>query len=225
MPKGGFVVAGIRLDCMPGRATRHRQPGIRAAVADLPAEPGRSPRLARSRKALGKTGGIPGGRPGVSAPRGTIRAVDLRPELLPPPVSRQRLDELCSEIERIADLLASSPEAADKAIAAFNVTTGHDYEALDCAEYHGSRSLEAFAREAARPAHPVIADISRDELVEIVRRLLMGSLESDYYLRLLEANVSHPRVSDLLFHPSDTLEDASAERIVDEALKYRPIVL
>uniref|UniRef100_A0AAU2VG66 Uncharacterized protein n=1 Tax=Streptomyces sp. NBC_00003 TaxID=2903608 RepID=A0AAU2VG66_9ACTN len=151
--------------------------------------------------------------------------MDLRPELLPPPVSRQRLDELCSEIERIADLLASSPEAADEAIAAFNVRTGHDYEALDFAEYDGSRSREEFAREAARLAHPVLADVSRDELVEIVRRVLMASPESGYYLRLLEANVSHPRVGDLLFHPSDALEDASAEQIVDEALKYRPFVL
>ncbi|MFG3120361.1 hypothetical protein ACGF4C_39150 [Streptomyces sp. NPDC048197] len=152
-------------------------------------------------------------------------AVDLRPELLPPPVSRQWLDELCTEVERIADLLEACPEVADEAIAAFNAMTGHDYEALDFAECYGSRSLEEFAREAARPACPVVADITQDELVEIVRRLLMAAPESDYYLRLLEANVSHPRVSDLVFHPSDALKNASAEQIVDEALKHRPIAL
>jgi hypothetical protein len=167
----------------------------------------------------------PGDDRGASSPRDIIQAVDLRPELLPPPVSRQRLDDLCSEIERIADLLASRPEAADEAIAAFNAMTGHDYEALDFAECDGSRSLEEFAREAARPDRPMIADIYRDELVEIVRRLLTASPASGYYLRLLEANVSHPRVSDLVFHPSDDLKDASAEQIVDEALKYRPIAL
>ncbi|MFJ4007533.1 hypothetical protein ACIPWL_29340 [Streptomyces sp. NPDC090023] len=149
----------------------------------------------------------------------------LRPELTPPPVSRQRLDELCAEVERIADLLDARPEAAGEAITAFNTTTGHHYHALDFAEYGGSRSLENFAREAARPARPVVTDITRDELVEIVRRLLTADPESDYFLRLLEANVSHPRVSDLVFHPSDDLKDASAERIVDEALKYRPIAL
>ncbi|MEV5011438.1 hypothetical protein [Streptomyces sp. NPDC055692] len=136
--------------------------------------------------------------------------MDLRPELLPPPVSRQRLDELCAEVERIADLLEARPEEADEAIAAFNAMTGHDYEALDFAEYYGSRSLEEFAREAARPARPVVADITRDELVEIVRRLLKADPESDdYYLRLLEANVSHPGVSDLVFHPSDALKRSS----------------
>ncbi|MEU4170197.1 hypothetical protein AB0F46_25360 [Streptomyces sp. NPDC026665] len=149
----------------------------------------------------------------------------LRPELSPPPVSRQRLDELCAEVERISDLLEVRPETAGEAIEAFNAMTGHDYVALDFAEYYGSRSLEEFAREAARPARPVVAGVTRDELVEIVRRLQTVSPESDYYLRLLEANVSHPRVSDLIFHPSDDFQDASAEQIVDAALRYRPIVL
>ncbi|MFI0899086.1 bacteriocin immunity protein [Streptomyces sp. NPDC020983] len=151
--------------------------------------------------------------------------MDLRPELLPPPVSRQRLNELCTEVERIAELLTAHPEAAGGEIEAFNAMTGHDYVALDFAEYDGSRSLEEFAREAARPARPANADITRDELVEIVRRLLTASEESGYYLRLLEANVSHPRVSDLIFHPSDIHQDPSPEQIVDEALKYRPIAL
>ncbi|MDC2958007.1 bacteriocin immunity protein [Streptomyces gilvifuscus] len=128
-------------------------------------------------------------------------------------------------MERIAVLLEDRPEVAGEAIAAFNAMTGHDYTDLEFAEYYGSRSLEEFAREAARPARPVIADITREELVEIVRRLLMATPESDYYLRLFEANVSHPRVSDLVFHPSDALKNASAEQIVDEALRYRPIAL
>ncbi|MER5763885.1 hypothetical protein [Streptomyces sp. NPDC002082] len=151
--------------------------------------------------------------------------MDLRPELLPPPVSRQRLGEMCAEVNRIADLLAARPEGAGEAITAFNTMTGHDYTVLDFAEYYGGRSLEEFAREAARPARPVVAGITRDELVEIVRRLLTASPESNHYLRLLEANVSHPRVRDLVFHPSDKLQGASAEQIVDEALKYRPIAL
>ncbi|MFJ5924522.1 bacteriocin immunity protein [Kitasatospora sp. NPDC092948] len=154
--------------------------------------------------------------------------MDLRPELLPPPVSRERLAELCREIERIADLAMKHPEAVDEAVAAFNAMTGHDYGALCFAEYDGSRSLEDFAREAARPARPQVSDITRDELVEVVRRLLEDppdSDNSDYYLRLLEANVSHPRVSDLLFHPPAELRNASAERIVEAALRYRPIAL
>lgn len=46
-----------------------------------------------------------------------------------------------------------------------------------------------------------------------------------FYLRLLEANVTHAGVSDLIFHPPAGLLDTSAEQIVDEALRYRPIAL
>jgi hypothetical protein len=154
-----------------------------------------------------------------------IRAVDLRTELIPPSVSQQRLDELSYKIERIADLVLSGAESADEEIRAFNAETAHNYAALDFAEYDGSRSLVAFASEAARPARPRIADITTDELVEVVRRLLASSPESDYYLRLLKANVSHPQVSDLIFHPPAELGDVSAEQIVNEALRYRPIAL
>ncbi|MEV6237495.1 hypothetical protein [Lentzea sp. NPDC051838] len=149
--------------------------------------------------------------------------MNLRPELMPPPVDRQRLAELSAEVERIAELVSSDPEAADEAIKAFNATTGHEYTAFSFATYHGSTSLEEFATEAARPARPVVDGITRDELAEIVRRVLEGSPESDYYVRLLEANV--PRAGHLLFHPPEHLCDASADQIVDEALKYRPFAL
>jgi hypothetical protein len=161
----------------------------------------------------------------MSEPVDIVRAVDLRPELLPPPVSRQRLDELSCEIDRIAALVADRSGDADDAIRAFNAMTGHDYEAFDFIEYYGRSNVEEFAREAARSACLPVAGITRDELVEIVRRVLVASPESDYYLRLLEANVPHPGVSGLIFHPPEDLQDASAEEIVDEALKYRPIAL
>ncbi|MEU3300958.1 hypothetical protein ABZ729_14200 [Streptomyces sp. NPDC006678] len=146
--------------------------------------------------------------------------MDLRPELLPPPVSRQQLDELSAEIDRIADLLA---ERSEEAIRAFNAMTGHDYVAYDFAGYSGSRSAEEFAREAARPARPRVADITRAELVEIVGRVLAGDQESDYFLHLLEVNVTHPGVTSLVFGPSS--DGVSAEEIVDEALRYQPIAL
>ncbi|MGW0885672.1 hypothetical protein [Streptomyces sp. NPDC002671] len=154
-----------------------------------------------------------------------MRAVDLRPELMPPPVSRQQLDELCRDIDRIASLLLCGAEGADEEIRAFNANTGHAYEAFDFAEYDGSRDLVEFALEAARPARPRIGDITTGELVEIVGRLLAGSPDSDYYLRLLKANVPHPRISDLIFHPPTDLQHASAQQIVDTALGYRPIAL
>jgi hypothetical protein len=77
-------------------------------------------------------------------------------ELLTPEVDRQRLDELCREVERIAGLVEARSAAAGAAV----------------------------------------ADVTRAELVEIVGRAVRGD-DTDYYLRLLDANVPHPRVIDL----------------------------
>jgi hypothetical protein len=148
--------------------------------------------------------------------------MDLRPELLPPPVDPQRLAELSHEIERISGLRG---EPAGAAIAAFKEMTGHDYDFSDFAEYYGWRDVEDFAKEAARPVRPRVPDITRDELVEIVRRLQAADPETDYYLRLLQANVADPHVSDLLYHPPAGLGQACAEQIIDTALSYRPIAL
>jgi hypothetical protein len=150
--------------------------------------------------------------------------MDLRTELLPPPVDQQHLDEIGSEVERISDLIASGGPA-DDAVAAFNEKTGHEYTILDFAEYYGWRSLEDFAREATRPAWPKVLDITRDELVEIVCRILADDPEADYYLRLFEVNVPHPQAADLIFHPPAELQDAPAVTIIDAALSYRAISL
>lgn len=144
---------------------------------------------------------------------------------MPPPVSRQRLDELCGAISRISGLVLSGAGSAAEEISAFNASTGHDYGAPDFAEYDGSRSLDDFAREAARPPRPRIADITADELVGIVRRILDGDPESDHFLALFEANVPHPRARGLIHWPPPELRGASAEEIVDAALAYRPIAL
>ncbi|WP_369244108.1 bacteriocin immunity protein [Streptomyces sp. R41] len=152
--------------------------------------------------------------------------MDLRPELLPPPVTERRLRTLADEIERIEDLLFSEDLAeADAAIAAFNAATGHAYGPTDLTGYAGWRDLEDFALEAARPAYPRLSDITREELVEVVRKILDGDPEHSYHLLVLETNVTHPQAYDLLYHPPQDLEDASPERIVDEILAYRPIAL
>lgn len=83
-------------------------------------------------------------------------------------------------------------------------------------------SLEEFVLRLARPAWPRVADITRDELVEIVRRVRDAGPESDFYLLLLQANVPAPRVSDLIYYPPAVLD---AEEIVERALAYRPMEL
>ena len=150
--------------------------------------------------------------------------VELRPELCPPRVERQRIAELCAAIDRIEGLLQRG-EPAEPAIAAFNADTGHAYPAEYFVTYRDSRDVEDFALEAARPARPKVVDVTRDELIEIVRRIQAVDADIEYYVLLLETNVVHPRVTDLVFWPPPELVGASPERIVDAALRYRPIPL
>lgn len=111
------------------------------------------------------------------------------------------------------------------AIAAFNAAAGRDYGVGDFLEYDGARSLEDFAREAARPAWPRVRDVTRAELIEIVGRIQAGDPDADYFLLLLRANTPHPHVSNLIFYPPGGPADGSAAAIVDAALAYRAIAL
>jgi hypothetical protein len=147
--------------------------------------------------------------------------MELRPELLPPQVTPQRIEELGCEIDRIAEL---GGEAAQEAIATFKETTGHDYS--EFREYWGAESREEAAMRAARPRYPRVPDITRDELVEIVGRIrTCQPPDQDWYLLVLETNTAHPAASDLIFWPSPELESASEEEIIDAILSYRPIAL
>lgn len=155
-----------------------------------------------------------------------MHGMDLRPELLPPPVGPETLETIGAEIVHVAELFRAGDRAeADAIVASLNSRTGHEYELFDFLCYSGSRDVEDLAREAARPAWPRVPDITRAELSEIVRRIMAADPETGYYLRLLRANTPHPRVTDLIFHPPADLVRASAEAIVDAALGHRPIAL
>ncbi|GAA2427350.1 hypothetical protein GCM10010191_45340 [Actinomadura vinacea] len=147
--------------------------------------------------------------------------MELRPELLPPRVSARHIEDLGREIDRIAALRGDDARAA---MAAFQQATGHDYG--EFFEYWGAESREAAATRAARPRHPRVPDITRDELVEIVHRIrTCPPPDQDWYVLVLKTNTIHPAPTDLIFWPSPELESASSEEIVDVLLNHRPTAL
>lgn len=66
--------------------------------------------------------------------------------------------------------------------------------------------------------------MTREELINLVKELYnsKGKTEEqeDQLLDLLEKNVPHPEVSDLIYW-----EDLTPEEVVDQALAYKPIQL
>jgi hypothetical protein len=151
--------------------------------------------------------------------------MELRPQLLPPAVAADRLAAVQARITTIRDLLDRGDPRAAAAIAALNDATGHDHTAEDLRDGCAGLELDELAALAAAPPVRPVPGITRDELVEIVRRIMAGDPHTDFYVALFDANVVMPGPSGLIFHPPAHLADAGAEEIVDAALAYRPIAL
>jgi hypothetical protein len=81
--------------------------------------------------------------------------------------------------------------------------------------------------DAAQPLPKKINDITREELVEIVDRIRSADENDNFFLELLERNVPHPRVSNLIYWPTreGLTKDPTSEEIVNKAMDYRPIQL
>lgn len=74
--------------------------------------------------------------------------------------------------------------------------------------------------------------MSRDELIDLVRRIMAAEgeteEEADALVELFEANVPHPRASNLIFWPEHEIgerRELTPEEVVDLALSYEPIPL
>ena len=68
--------------------------------------------------------------------------------------------------------------------------------------------------------------LSRAELIAVVERIIAvdgTEAELDEMVSLLQANVPHPAVSDLIFWPEGN-KQVSAEEVVDAALSYKPLI-
>ncbi|MEV0129832.1 hypothetical protein AB0H83_15405 [Dactylosporangium sp. NPDC050688] len=162
--------------------------------------------------------------------------MELRAELLPPAVAAERLAAVQARIAAIRDLLDRGDPRAAAEIAALNDDTGHEYTAGDLRDHCGGPELDELAAAAAAPPirrAPEASSVTRDELVEIVRRILAADRHAGFYVSLFEANVVMPGAAELIFYPPPYLADsvanadadADAEQIVEAALAYRPIAL
>lgn len=67
--------------------------------------------------------------------------------------------------------------------------------------------------------------LTKEELVQLVRKIANceGTEEEiEEWMDILEENVPHPEISDLIFYPD---EEMTPEEIVEKALSYKPINL
>lgn len=68
-------------------------------------------------------------------------------------------------------------------------------------------------------------ELSKKELLELVEKIMQADgseQEIDEMIDVLERNVPHPQVSDLIFWNEKEL---TPEEIIEEAMNYKPITL
>ncbi|WP_426502432.1 hypothetical protein ACPPVO_32880 [Dactylosporangium sp. McL0621] len=139
------------------------------------------------------------------------------------PVTPERRVAIGEAILRIEELVDRGDDAT-AAIEKLNEMTGHSFGLDDFHHHCGAPDREQLIEWACAPRPVRLPDVTRDELVEIVRRILADPTD-DWYIEAFERNTVMPGASGLIFHPPPELRDATAQEIVDAALAYRPIAL
>jgi hypothetical protein len=149
--------------------------------------------------------------------------VELRDALRHRPVTPERrlaIAEAVLQIEQLVD----RGEDVTVAIETLNEMTGHSFGPDDFHYHCGAPDREELVEQACAPPPVRLPDVTRNELVEIVRRILADPTD-DWYIAAFESNTEMPGASGLIFYPPPELGNATAEEIVDAALAHRPIAL
>ncbi len=144
---------------------------------------------------------------------------DLRAILLPPPVPSDQVDAL---VTILAQFEQSTETTRANAITAFNTVTGRDLPHADIVAALEAMDIPEFAESVLRPPAPRIPDISRAELLELIQRVQGCGYdigETGYWIQLLEANLPHPNIADLIFN---SRTPKKPEEILAEAQSYTP---
>ena len=153
----------------------------------------------------------------------------LRQELTPPPLDEQ----VVARLAELADTIDGNPSEA--LCAELNKLAGTELPVTLFQGIYGSEDHANFVRRVLRNQRiKPVPDVTREELVEIVRRAMkpdrVGSHEA--YMAVFDCNVPRPHASNLLFYPADYDHDSntwgggkpmrdydpSPEQIVDWAL-------
>ncbi|HWS35092.1 MAG TPA: hypothetical protein VN408_20425 [Actinoplanes sp.] len=149
--------------------------------------------------------------------------MELRDELRRRPVTREQRDAIRTTMLQIEQLVDRGEDSTG-VIETLNRATGHNFEVDDFHYHCGAPDREELVEWACAPPPVRLPDVTRDELVAIVRRILADPTD-DWYIAAFDLNTVMPGASSLIFHPPSELTEATAEAIVDAALAYRPIVL
>ncbi len=141
--------------------------------------------------------------------------MDLRPELVPPPPDEAKVQRLARLAARID---GAHPGQWEADLAEFNREAGTALAFADLQGIYGGQDHDTWVRKLLARRHcRRLADVRRDELIEMIRRVMEcdgAEHEIDFWLEMLALNIPDPRISDLLFWPGEYLGDGDNTRVL-----------
>ncbi|WP_044302802.1 hypothetical protein [Rhodopirellula sallentina] len=159
--------------------------------------------------------------------------MELRPQLEPPKIDEQlaaRLAELAANID------GARPGEWDEWLTEFNRLANTSIPFEHFQGIYGAEDHIEWVRRILHDQHTKpVDDVTRDELIEIVRRAMPqnGYSDAEAYMAILDKNVPRSGASNLIFYPPDYDDatntwnggrmmgeyDPTPEQIVDWALQ------
>lgn len=146
--------------------------------------------------------------------------MELHEVLLPPKLNVNHVTELEYLANEIINCLHSANDYR-QLLNTFNQLSVRQYNIDDFGAAFGSIGMKEFARKALMPNPPHLPEITKEEYIEIIQRVASADyLESEttWWLELLNRNLPHPAIFDLIYY-----EDLEPEEILDKALSYKSI--
>ncbi|WP_277760927.1 hypothetical protein [Pseudomonas sp. A34-9] len=158
--------------------------------------------------------------------------MELRPDLMPPLLDESLVARLTKLSEQID---CGDPEQTRSQVAAFNREAMTALEFIDFQGIYGGQSHDTWVRKVlATPYERRLTDVTKQELVELARRVMEGvgaDHEVEFWLSMLAINIPNERVSDLIFWPDEYFNDVnysqrlSPEQVIEIALNDRDVLL
>ena len=141
----------------------------------------------------------------------------MRKELEFPQIDKDKITVVGELIDAILDKGAGEYQ---KELDELNRITGKEHDVVEFAEYWGWTSLEMISKQLLIPDPPCIRDLTKEELVEIVKisldNLIKGEdADLEYYVALLKRSLPLSDVMKYLMGGGSTAE--IAERMLNAA--------
>ncbi|MEZ6000408.1 hypothetical protein [Hyphomonas sp.] len=151
----------------------------------------------------------------------------LRDSLIAPSPDKELVDKLERLANIATDVFWPDPHSTDpealQAVEDIQAITGMpDYDAFYFHSLPGWSSTEAFANRAALGDPSSSPDLTKSEIVDVLKRIAEANddVYSDYYLRLLERSFPYADITDVIYWPD---RERTSEEVAEEILHRKSL--